>query len=363
MTSVIQEDFALCICTFRRTEFLKRLLQDMLHQTMLPGVLIIVDGDPSSDSVPSLLKEIQFPEQMKKWWLPSNHANLPYQRYLGWLALQNERLSYFIYLDDDLRIKRPETLSRIIEPLTREDENVVGVTTELVHGLPADDQANALTMTSVQPGGDSLFVKWFGAARNIQPGGLSPSGHRRMPISNSAGISEVNWLTGGVMAYAFKAMFRHCFSEDLFAVYEVKSGKGEDTLLSRRVGASGKMYYLFGDHFEHPGGVLPVAYSTHPFQYGFALAYSRRMLNDDYRPYRSPLFSDRVALVKSYFGTAMLNWWRALKRPGLRQFQLAAGYSLGALQGLLKRPSARTLTPQINWQADALAALSNRMAV
>lgn len=363
MTPVVRNDLALCICTYRRPEFLERLLQDLLQQTILPGTLIIVDGDPASGSVPSLLKEIQFPEQMKKWWLPSNHANLPYQRYLGWLTVQNERLSYFIYLDDDLRIKRPEALCRVIEPLTRESENIVGVTTELFHDLPAEDQASALTMTSARPGSESMLVKRFGAARNIQPGELSPSGHRRLPLSNSEGISEVHWLTGGVMAYAFRAISKKCFSEDLFAVYAIKSGKGEDTFLSRRVGTSGRMYYLFGNYFEHPGGALPMAYSTQAFQYGFTLAYSRRLLNDDYRPYHVPLFSDRVALVKSYFGTAMLNWWRFLKNPHLRQFQLAAGYSLGALQGLAKRPSAKTLTPQINWQADALAALSNRMAV
>lgn len=363
MMSAVQDDFALCICTYRRTEFLGRLLQDVLHQTLLPGILIIVDGDPSSGSVLSLLKEGQFPEQMKTQWLPSDHANLPYQRYLGWLAVQKESLSYFIYLDDDLRIKHPDAFKRIIEPLTRADENVVGVTTELIHGLPSDDRTTALTTVSTQIGSNSLLVKWFGAAKDIQPGGLSPSGHRRMPLSNSEGLAEVDWLTGGVMAYAFKAMSNRCFSEDLFAVYALKSGKGEDTILSRRVGTAGKLYYLFGDYFEHPGSALPVAYSTEPFQYGFTLAYSRRMLNDEYRPYRSPLFSDRVALVKSYFGTAMLNWWRALKSPSLRQIQYAAGYSLGALKGLARRPSARTITPHIDWHADADAALSNTVTI
>ncbi len=111
---VIQNDLALCVCTYRRPELLAKLLQDMLHQTMLPGILIIVDGDPSSGDVLSTLKGFQFPERMKRWWLPSNHANLPYQRYLGWLAVQHEPLSYFIYLDDEFMIDDLSTRENLL---------------------------------------------------------------------------------------------------------------------------------------------------------------------------------------------------------------------------------------------------------
>ena len=39
------------------------------------------------------------------------------------------------------------------------------------------------------------------------------------------------------------------------------------------------------------------------------------------------------------------------------------GHSRGALRGLLQKPTARNLTPQINWRRDADAALKNLVVV
>ena len=43
----------------------------------------------------------------------------------------------------------------------------------------------------------------------------------------------VEWLHGGVMAYRKNVLSKDCFSGDLFALDEIRCGKGEKTILSR----------------------------------------------------------------------------------------------------------------------------------
>jgi hypothetical protein len=76
---------AVCIPTYRRPHLLRLLLGDLGLQTVSIDRLIVVDGDPSSagvrttiETLPGVARELLY--------VPSNHANLPYQRYLGWRA-------------------------------------------------------------------------------------------------------------------------------------------------------------------------------------------------------------------------------------------------------------------------------------
>jgi hypothetical protein len=153
------------------------------------------------------------------------------------------------------------------------------------------------------------------------------------------------------------------FSDALFAMYELRMGKGEDTVLSRRVGINGTMVMVFGLNIKHPDDDEPRAYPTQPFQFGYALAYSRRLINDCYRAPDQPKIQDRVELVKSYIGTAVLAWSGATANPRRHRFAYAAGYTLGALRGLIHKPTARNLTPKIDWRADAERALAEARAI
>lgn len=356
-------DYTLCICTYKRPQLLKKLLQDVVRQTQWPDAVIIVDGDPASQAVATLLATMDFPAAWRLLYLPSNYGNLSYQRYLGYKAAKNLQALALLYLDDDLRIFQTDAIEKVIAPLTWEADNIVGITApSQTGGFEGIQGAEALLDQDHQSrAGTPFLVKMFGAARNIPPGGLSPSGHRRSPLSQGNNYSPVEWLQGRVMAYSMRALSEECFSEDLFALDHIRCGLGEDTFLSRKVGSKGQLLLAFCAQFEHPNADLPKSYPYQAYKLGYASAYSRRLLNDHYRGFDPPLLSDRFALVKSYLGTACLNWWRAVTGPKRHRFAYAWGYSRGALRGLLQKPTARNLTPHIDWWAEAEATLANQV--
>ncbi|MFZ5447032.1 MAG: glycosyltransferase family 2 protein [Thermodesulfobacteriota bacterium] len=357
--------FILCICTYKRAQLLKKLLQDVAVQTQWPDAVIIVDGDPAVREVASLLAAMDLPSAWRLLYLPSNYANLSYQRYLGYKAAKNLNAQVLLYLDDDLRISQTDAIEKVVAPLKDEAGRVVGVTApSRTGGFENIREAEALIDQDHQSrAGTPLLVKMFGAARRIPPGGLSPSGHRRFPLNQGDKYRPVEWLQGRVMAYSMQVLSEECFSEDLFALDHIRCGLGEDTFLSRKVWSKGQLLLAFCAQFEHPDDDLPKSYPYQAYKLGYASAYSRRLLNDHYRGFDPPLLSDRFALVKSYLGTACLNWWRAVTGPKRHRFAYAWGYSRGALRGLLQKPTARNLTPQINWRRDAEAALKNLVVV
>lgn len=204
------------------------------------------------------------------------------------------------------------------------------------------------------PWTNSVFLKLFQSSRTASPGGLSAAGHR-LPLRHIPGqmIYETQWLRGGVMFYRMSVLNESCYSDDLFALTARGCGLGEDTYLSRRAGRAGKLLLLESEGIEHPGEALPCAYPIRPFRFGFASAYSRRLLNDDYRYPHKPFLRDRAALVYSYAGNIMISLGRLFLSPSLQRFNFFRGYFMGALRGMLVKPTARKLSPGISWFKDA----------
>ncbi len=344
----------LCICipTYRRVSLLQHLLYDMSLQTVKPETLVIVDGDPGSGEVLNMLSGSTLSAAWRTVYVPSNHANVAYQRYLGWKVARQTSASILLYLDDDLRIEQRDAVERVILPLTQEP-GVVGVTARIISGGNPDAfrEAPVLRDRSTKLGPIlSRMVKWLGS--KIPPGGLTPTGNRRLPEGKEE-HEAVHWLYGRVMAYTMDAMDEDCFSGDLFALCAIHCGMGEDTFLSRRVGAKGRLLIGWNATFLHPDDALPCAYPIQAHRLGYAIAYSRRLLNDDCRYPDPPTLADRLALVRSYLGNILLSWGQALVHPARHRFAYAWGYTVGAARGLIQRPSARRLTPYINWARDA----------
>lgn len=348
---------AVCIPTYRRPHLLRLLVGDLGRQTRTVSRLVVVDGDPASGEVARVLREAAPPHGAEVVYVPSNHGNLSYQRYLGWRAAAG--CEVVLYLDDDIRVAQADAVERVVAPLARPGTGVVGVTAHLrfgdVSGLGGEGAL--LDQHRLARAGKPRLVRWLGSARRIEPGGLSPSGHRRMPVDRGEAYAPVAWLHGGVMAYRMDALTRDCFSDDLFALDHVRCGKGEDTFLSRRVGTRGKLLSAFCATFDHPEADLPKAYPTAAYRLGYATAYSRRLLNDNFRGFEPPKLVDRWALVRSYAGTGLLAWSRAARSLRRHRYAYALGYTVGAARGLLAPPSARRLTPGIDWWKDAEVAL------
>jgi glycosyltransferase involved in cell wall biosynthesis len=347
---------AVCIPTYRRPHLLQMLLGDLDLQTVAIDRLIVVDGDPSSGSVLKTL-ERQPCVASEVLYVASNHANLPFQRYLGWRAAHGAAL--LLYLDDDLRLLSAAGIETLIRPLRALRGRVVGTTAEFV-APPGEAQGSRRS-----PRGPGNHIPWrrllgrLGSSHRIPTGGVSPAGHRRPVAFRGKPYEIVGGLRGGAMAYRMSAITEDCFSDALFAMGEHGWGLGEDTLLSRNIGSRGILLTAQRAGIVHPHGHEPVACRSDAFGRGYATAYSRRLLNDHFRGSEPPRWSDRLALIKSYAANVAMNWIGAAGRRrdhGAAAF--AAGYSFGAMRGLLQAPSSRHLTPGIDWFADAEAALA-----
>jgi len=121
---------ALCVCTYRRPTLLARLLSDVLDQSLHLDRVIVVDGDPSSGEVVAALESHPITRRIDTSYVPSNHANLAYQRYQGWRVAQGCRV--LLYLDDDLRIPGRDHLRRLLSPLFAETADAVATTAAIV---------------------------------------------------------------------------------------------------------------------------------------------------------------------------------------------------------------------------------------
>jgi len=358
-----QAGLCLCICTYRRADLLRLLIQDLGNQSMRPETLVVVDGDPGNRSVPLVIEDISWLRDIRAIYVPANHANLSYQRYLGWKAAKNLNSEILLYLDDDLRLMRCDAVEMVVCPLENDQELIVGCTAE-IREAPAKLDSESQMLGDRQQAAHRakpFIVSLLGAGKGLPPGSLSPAGSRIASARTANPYSKVDWLHGRVMSYRMDALRADCFSHDLFALDEVKSCLGEDTVLSHRVRSRGAMLYLWGDHFFHPSTALPNAYPTAALKLGFTTAFSRRFVNDNYRWPVAPKLADRLALWKSYAGNVLLNAFRALRSPRSHRFAFAWGYFLGAIKGVCQPPSYQRLTPHIDWQKDAAAALSQRV--
>lgn len=347
----------ICVCTYNRTDLLSRLIADVLNQSITPHTLIIVDGAPDTDKTRGMLVNKEFPSLCTVLYIPSNHGNLAYQRYLGWRASADADI--LLYLDDDLRIVQRDAIEKTILPLTWQNSNVVGVTARIIFGktTPGAEESVIKDRDAAARRALPLLVKWFGAARSIRPGGLSAAGHRVPPIYNGKDYETIQWLRGGVMAFNRHSISQDHFSDNLFALTKIRCGLGEDTFLSHNVQKDGDLLMAFNAVFEHPNSDAPKSYPTRAFLFGHATSYSRRLLNDNYHGLARPQWKNRLDLVKSYLGTAAINWLQALLRPRGYRFAYSFGYTVGAIRGLLQKPTARNLTPKIEWWYDAEQAL------
>jgi glycosyltransferase involved in cell wall biosynthesis len=327
---------------------------DLAMQTICPSQFIIVDADFDSGEVGRVLAQVRTDSAARFTHIPSNHRNLPYQRYLGWLAAKGRDV--LLYLDDDLRIADAEFLTKILLPFTWEGRNIVGVT------APIQFSSRGATLSGGN-GTKGKLAALFGSARRVAPGGLSPAGDRVSVRYDGRPYVSVSWLCGGVMAYSMRALSREVFSDALFSLYERRWGKGEDTVLSRRVNTKGGMLMACEAPVSHPDADDAQAYPRDPFRFARSVAYSRRLINDNYRGIDRAHWSDRAALVKSYLANCVWNGLDALVSQERAKFLYWAGYATGAALGLIAPPDARRLTPEIQWWSDAESTLESSLGI
>lgn len=350
-------NICVCIPTYRRPQLLTRLILDLMQQKDQVNTLVVVDGDPVSGEVPTALTAMTYPEGWAVKYLPSNRGNLSYQRYLGWKAAKHAETQAILYLDDDLRILQSDAIAKVLAPFGWQGRKIGGVTASISQGdISKFVGTEALSDRTAKA---SKLASWFGSARNLPPGGISPLGTRRLPDNPEQDYAKVDFMFGRVMAYDLNILTQECFSDDMFALDHIRCGLGEDTFLARRVAAKSELIMAQCAHFEHPDDDVPQSYPYQARKFAYATAYSRRLLNNYYRGFAPPRLSDRFELIKNYIGHTFVVWIRALLSRRRYKLAYAYGYMLGAARGMLQDPTAKNLTPNIDWWAEADVAMSN----
>ena len=165
------------------------------------------------------------------------------------------------------------------------------------------------------------------------------------------------------MAFRVQDLSPSVLGDDIFAMNHRRFGLCEDLIISRRLVYSGELIFAFNAVFRHPSEDAPKAYSSKAYDLAFATAYSRRWFNDNYRGFTPPKFSDRLVLAKYYLGALLLHLGRAITSFNSQRLSFAYGFFRGMLYALYMKPSARRLTPQIDWWGDADRALSQVVMV
>lgn len=352
---------AICIPTYQRPRQLQALIEDLLTQTLSPDILVVVDGDPASGEVSRYLSQTHIPLNTAVIYVPSNHGSLPYQRYLGWRIAKKAR--WLLYLDDDLRLKQADFVAKIVEPLTWAEGDVVGVTSQILFGDasrlgPGNFQSAMNTLTARGPRGWHKLMNLGSIGR----GEVSPSGHRRGP-GGGGNYEPVEWLSGGVMALRASAITESCFPEIGFALFQSRLGTGEDLVIARCMRQTGTLLFAQCVSADHPYEAGTNFGPQTFFRLGITMSYGERYVNDYFRGGKQPMLSDRLALIRSYAGTFLLNWARFLRHPEWRRWLYAAGFTVGTVMGLVGWFTVSRLAPEVDWRADAEAALAGAIPV
>lgn len=330
----VNPNLAVIIPTFKREAQLEALLEDLTQQDELPDLVVVVDGAPEEKNLEDTLRKKA--SQFKKMlYIPSNHPNAPYQRYLGSQAV-NE-YPWIVFFDDDIRLPDQSSIRKLLIPFGWENRTITGVTAQIEYPgrkLPEEQKKS-----------------------KRQPGSLTPVGDRLLPNDDEE-YAKVEWLRGGVMAYQTRSLLQEIYNEDVFSLSHIRCGLGvDDTFLSRQVMKHGELILANCVTVLHPDLDSSRAYPTAAYSLGYARAYSRRFLNDHYRIIKPPTLSDRLALLKSYLGNNLLNFLQAMIKKKT-EWKYFLGYLKGSYKGIFHPPSARKLAPSIKWEFDAQKALS-----
>ncbi|PKO09636.1 MAG: hypothetical protein CVU40_10100 [Chloroflexi bacterium HGW-Chloroflexi-2] len=349
------QNFCICIPTYQRDDSLILLLKQLMEQSLLPDCIVIIDGVPNADNTSTVLdnlKNVNLRIPITQIYLPSNHANLPYQRFLGYKFAHQKNYELILFIDDDISLLQKDSIFSVMKPLL-DNPQIFGVSTNISFEVSKKQPKNV----------SSFIIEKLGSSKKYIPGDITPSGNRIPIYCSNYEYEDVSYLSGGVMGYRMKYLQLENFSQDLFALYERKLGKGEDTILSLRV--RGKIPFKIlcsNKYFFHPDN-NPHAYPTEAFRRGYSIAYSRRMINDNYRGINKVRIIDKLELYKSYLGTNIINFFDFLFSLNSKKFSYFWGYATGSLRGIFQKPTTKNLAPHINWWKDAEEALKNMIII
>lgn len=250
--------FSLIICTYRRPDSLRLLLQSVLRQTRYPDEILIVDG--SEDTKTAAMLEGESYPGLRYFAVPPAERGLTRQRNFG-IAHANADREVICFLDDDT-ILEEAYFERLIDTYSRfPDALGVGgyITNESDCTYVGADYVPTLREYCYdgwkrQDGSRFVIRKLLGLDSDRPPGFAPEFSHGRgvgfLPPSGKT--YPVEQLMGGVSSFRSRVFRTHRFSE-----YFEGYGLYEDADFTFRVSHSGALYCNTAarlSHHHHPSG-------------------------------------------------------------------------------------------------------------
>lgn len=250
--------FSLIICTYKRAEALKTLLDSVALQSLYPNEILIIDG--SEDTLTeNMLSGMDYPE-LRYWRVDPEHRGLTRQRNFG-IGRVEASSEIVCFLDDDT-VLEPEYFEKLIGTY-RSHPDALGVGGYITNesdcvyvGQGYTPSISEYCFDGWKRTDGSRFVlrKKLGLDSDRPPGFAPEFSHGRSVgfLPPSGKVYRVEQLMGGVSSFRKSVFETHRFSEyfDGYGLYE-------DADFTFRVSATGPLYCNTAarlSHHHHPSG-------------------------------------------------------------------------------------------------------------
>ncbi|WP_424494750.1 glycosyltransferase family 2 protein [Salinimicrobium sp. GXAS 041] len=243
---------SLIICTYQRPEPLKKLLDSVELQTILPDQILIIDGS-EDDRTRTLVYENSF-TNLEYYTVEENDRGLTRQRNFGVRKLQPDAEVAF-FLDDDT-ILHPDYFKEILTTYEEYPE-ALGVSGHIINEQewqqvpegyqPTESEFVYDNWKRIEGSRFSLRRK-FGLSPNVPPGFMPDFSHGYSTgfLPPSGKTYEVEMLMGGIASYKTEV-----FEKLQFSSYFEGYGLYEDADFALRASKMGKLYVNTAAKVEH----------------------------------------------------------------------------------------------------------------
>lgn len=251
---------SVCIPTYRRASELRVCLDALARQAVPPNEIVVSDagGDAETRAVlDSFGHGRGYPWTLRH--CRTDRTGLPWQR---WWAFLHSTGALILFLDDDVRLA-PDAVGRLMEAY-RCLPDIAGAGFAIAYGDEADRAAQAdADIAAAAAAAGTLRERWLGTV-GARPGSITPGGISiELPLRACSGaddgnrgvddaFEEVDWLSGGAMSYRREVLAATGPLDHLFALYDERIGKAEDSLLSSRARRFGRLVMIPGIYARHP---------------------------------------------------------------------------------------------------------------
>ena len=249
--------FSLIICTYKRAEPLKKLLDSVRQQSLSPNEILIIDGSPN-DRTKQMLA-INGYDNLKYRKVSKSETGLTKQRNVG-IGLVDNRSELICFLDDDIILTKnyfKELISTYTEfPNALAVGGYINNEVEWTRSTETKKTTRKFLFDGWSREEPLRFRvrKWFGLLPDANPGYLPTFSHGRSIgfLPPSGKVYQVEQIMGGVSSYK-----REIFTRINFSEYFEGYGLYEDADFSLRISKMGKLYVNTNaqlSHYHHDSG-------------------------------------------------------------------------------------------------------------